>query len=464
MPSTKPTLSGPVPEPEAAAPATRVGGGDERVGAVVDVEHGALRALEQDAAAGALELGQAQPDRLGEGQQPGRQGGELGQQRVAVDLLDAEAAAQRVVVDQQLVDLGAAARRDRRGRRCGWRGAPPCPRRPGRCRGRWCRSCRCPGCCPRGPARAPGRARRAAAGSGRRSRRCAGSRSRSRRPGARRRSISSSSAQGSTTTPLPISDSLPVRDHARGQQRQLVGGAVDDQGVAGIVAALEADHDVGALAEPVDDLALALVAPLGADDGDVAHGACASDPRHAAPTPTPQAGPLAHPARPLPIYRRRAGACEHVRRSGQPRAFRACGLATMIRMARTGGLLDAYSGAVTAAVARAAPAVAHLQVERKGQPAGIGSGFVVTSDGFLLTNSHVVHGGDLVRASLPGRLGRARLPGRRRSRHRPGPAPGPQSAGRRSSSWRPRTGCRSARSRSRSATRWASARPSRPAW
>ena len=84
----------------------RVGRGDERVGAVVDVEHGALRALEQDAAAGALELGQAQPDRLGERQQPGRQGGELGQQRVAVDLLDAEAAAQRVVVEQQLVDLG----------------------------------------------------------------------------------------------------------------------------------------------------------------------------------------------------------------------------------------------------------------------------------------------------------------------------------------------------------------------
>ncbi len=106
MPSTKPTLSGPVPEPEAAAAATRVGGGDERVGAVVDVEHGALGALEQDAAAGALQLGQPQPDRLGEGQQLGRQGGELGQQRAAVDLLDAEAAAQRVVVDQQLVDLG----------------------------------------------------------------------------------------------------------------------------------------------------------------------------------------------------------------------------------------------------------------------------------------------------------------------------------------------------------------------
>ena len=40
--------------------------------------------------------------------------------------------------------------------------------------------------------------------------------------------------------------------------------AADDR-VAGVVAALEADHGVGLLAEQVDDLPLALVAPLGAD-------------------------------------------------------------------------------------------------------------------------------------------------------------------------------------------------------
>ncbi len=59
--------------------------------------------------------------------------------------------------------------------------------------------------------------------------------------------------------------------HARRQQRELVGRAVDDQRVAGIVAALEAHHDVGLGGQPVDDLALALVAPLRADHHHVRH-------------------------------------------------------------------------------------------------------------------------------------------------------------------------------------------------
>src|SRR5579859_7159075 len=41
--------------------------------------------------------------------------------------------------------------------------------------------------------------------------------------------------------------------------------------MAGIVSTLEAHHDIGPLAEPIDDLALALVAPLRADHGDIAH-------------------------------------------------------------------------------------------------------------------------------------------------------------------------------------------------
>ena len=70
--------------------------------------------------------------------------------------------------------------------------------------------------------------------------------------------------------------------HARGQQAQLVGRVADDQRVAGIVAALEAHHDVGALGQPVDDLALALVAPLGADHRHIRH-ACSSPRFYARP-------------------------------------------------------------------------------------------------------------------------------------------------------------------------------------
>ena len=59
--------------------------------------------------------------------------------------------------------------------------------------------------------------------------------------------------------------------HAGGQQRQLVGLVADDEGVAGVVPALEAHDNVGPLRQPVDDLALALVAPLGADHHHVCH-------------------------------------------------------------------------------------------------------------------------------------------------------------------------------------------------
>ncbi len=66
-------------------------------------------------------------------------------------------------------------------------------------------------------------------------------------------------------------DGRRAANDARRQKRKLVGLLADDQRVAGIVPALEAHHHVGAACQPVDDLALAFVAPLGADDGHVSH-------------------------------------------------------------------------------------------------------------------------------------------------------------------------------------------------
>ena len=65
--------------------------------------------------------------------------------------------------------------------------------------------------------------------------------------------------------------------------------------------------------------------------------------------------------------------------------------------------IDAYSRAVVDVVERAGPAVVAIEIgaARGSPPGGAGSGFVVTPDGYVMTNSHVVSGARAIKVKTP---------------------------------------------------------------
>ena len=77
--------------------------------------------------------------------------------------------------------------------------------------------------------------------------------------------------------------------------------------------------------------------------------------------------------------------------------------ATTPKASSDDALLDGYSRTVAAVAAQVGPSVVNIRVQhqrKEGQGEGSGSGFVITPDGFIVTNSHVVHGARTMTVTL----------------------------------------------------------------
>ena len=258
---------GPMPTPDRGRAGDRARRGDERIRAVVEVEQRALRALEQDEALAVAQravdeqrrVGDVRPQPLREALVARRELLEL-ERLGAVDALEPDVLLGERDLDLLAQDLRLEQVLD----------ADPEPRRLVRV-----------GRADPALGRADLQLRRAAARSPwsmrdvprhdqvRVARDAHAARSRSRAPRARR--ARRRRPRGSITQPAPRTHSLPRRI-PDGHVAELVRLAVGDDRVAGVRAALVAADEVGVLREQVDDLALALVAPLRADDHGRGHG------------------------------------------------------------------------------------------------------------------------------------------------------------------------------------------------